>query len=806
MTTKIYAIKSCKGMVEDDTYIYILTELIRNIKYIDGENKYYGEFLRGLSIKRGGYITNKYCANKKYYLVCETLLDNVIKRKKNTKKYTLDKYRGICKVETSLDELVKIQEFQKVYGDIPLWFTKINEEIEGFIGTLSSDEERGVFRTFFIQQTATHIILPNIVAFDEPFDPLKITEYINLLPYINSDILYEFLSTINFDYHIVGNRMSILQLTASNIPLLETIKCNIYKFVQNLFGPLPFNPYNCLITVTPDQTTRYFFIKFRVFDRMKTTKYSSFTEGYKNNNIDDVIYNLSNGVPLTYYYWSQTLGVKCKELYGFKDETEDNEDIKEEDEKEEVAKLLCILTKLKSGYNDIRLISSSEPLDKYHMYCSSTIIIELYGVYYKISIKSITFDELNIQSQGRYTFSQLKQLFRYKYIELLQKSEYRNMGDQDVAVVSLPARLRIMIKKMDNPVVAYTYSIMETASYYKSTVLNLIKTTTINEALVLRNLCTKLYYKNNNNKFNKICMMIPTFAFTILSCLKITNNFMICSKINNLCLIFYYYFYYYTKQCIVTKNKLIKVINTIICSDDSIRKIEITKYIQQSDDLVTYDEFISIMSNLIKETSILYQVWYIHPLLQEKNIDTLECYLTKLKTNIYVGELLKNNKETFNKLHVNMVKELVKDNLLKYTNFYELYGNLESNFLYNIRHIQPKDITDIIKIIKSANLSNMIGVMHYPNDDSLNIFHIQLYPKHYSSEDISGMQIDNSLTRGFLLDKYIDINKDYFMNKDIVLSFRINDFIGKSKKELEDTTDYKKIKAMHRITRAGLYN
>ena len=122
-----------------------------------------------------------------------------------------------------------------------------------------------------------------------------------------------------------------------------------------------------------------------------------------------------------------------------------------------------------------------------------------------------------------------------------------------------------------------------------------------------------------------------------------------------------------------------------------------------------------------------------------------------------------------------------------------------------MRHLKKIHIDEIIMLLNEAQKQSMVVVMHYPNDDNVNIFHMQLYPKDYSSEDLVGLQTEISITRGYLLDKYLNISDNYFMDRDIVLTFKINAKYGLNKSELRGTESYDKIKQKHKKTRPELY-
>jgi len=817
---KIKPIKSCKGNIEFGKYIYRLVELLRNVRYDEEqksaiENIYYQDFFKSLKVIRTGNIITDFCdddKNKITYVICHTYLDNIVnkkekgkKREKEEKGKELEKkeegkepeIRGMkpsfyCKAEGKDDEKEKNLQYPYSYR----WFDNLKTEIVAFTELLPSKQQKDIFNEFFIEETSEYLIVPNIVAYDEPFDQNKIKAYEIFLIYPHHTTIhniYEFLSTIKFAYFIKekGKNESIFDLTLLDVHFLEMIKQNIYAFIRKLFGTFAskFDEHNCLITLVADQGNEYFFVNFIIFDRFTITKYSSYNETSKNINIDDAIYNLSKGVGLIYYFNSnEDLGDgKCEQL------KPKQEIIKTE--KKPVAspaelKLVELLEKIKANAHNIKLISSSEPLDKYHSYCSLTIIIGISSEYYKVSIKSITFNELNT-NKG----------FKKEYLDRIIAGTYKDMGNSNMALLELPACVRITIKKMLNDNVDYSYNVMETASHYETNVLKrLRKNVNINTALILRSICLKMYKEYSS--IEELCMLIPTLAFPILGEIARSPNFIIYPKLNKL--VYLFYFYYIKEQVTIAEFKT--KFNEIMCSDDNIRKIKIDDYIKNlglvDDSIIEPTIFMYLMEVLIKDTAIVYQIWFIHPELR-MNETELFVLLKDIINNIYNDSKLEKEFADLNLAYI--IDIHIKIDPVELSEFYELFRNEEHNFLYNLRHLQKTHIDEIIKILADSKLQNMIPVIHYPNDDAVNIFHMQIFPIDYSSEDMTGSQNEISISRGYLFNKYKNVHDNYFMDRDIILTFKINAKKGLTDNDLKNTPKYKHIKKKYKNSRPDAF-
>ena len=229
---------------------------------------------------------------------------------------------------------------------------------------------------------------------------------------------------------------------------------------------------------------------------------------------------------------------------------------------------------------------------------------------------------------------------------------------------------------------------------------------------------------------------------------------------------------------------------------------------QELPDIIPRNKFFEFMKILIHNTAKLWQVWYIHHDLRITDKHILLNYLTRIKTIIYSEPIKDPKTDTFNYLLEIFSDDGSRGFVNQYTNFYDLYMR-PTEFIYNLRHIQPDHINEIVCLLQqsrtitcSIEFSRMIAVMHYPSDDFLNIFHIQLYPKNYASEDMAGTQIEASLTRGYLLDKYIHIENNYFMNKDIVLTLKV---LGERNKHIKNTEKYKRLYRIFEKTRVELF-
>jgi hypothetical protein len=844
---KIKPIKSCKGNIEFEKYIYRLVELLRNVRYDEEqksaiENIYYQDFFKSLEVIRTGNIITDFCDdNKTPYVICHTYLDNIVNKKevveehdKKGTKSSFSKSSFYCKAEGKDDEKEKNLQYPYSYR----WFDNLKTEIVAFTKLLPSKQQKDIFNEFFIEETSEYLIVPNIVAYDEPFDQNKIKAYEIFLIYPHHTTIhniYEFLSTIKFAYFIKekGKNESIFDLTLLDVHFLEMIKQNIYAFIRKLFGTFAskFDEHNCLITLVADQGNEYFFVNFIIFDRFTITKYSSYNETSKNINIDDAIYNLSKGVGLIYYFNSnKDLGDgKCEQLKPKQEiiktepevpvaspvELEEKKKqpvalpakpvashVELEEKKEQpvalpakpVASPVELLEKIKANARKIKLISSSEPLDKYHSYCSLTIIIgisseissEFVDEYYKVSIKSITFNELNTNKD-----------FKKEYLDRIIAGTYTDMGNSNMALLKLPACVRITIKKMLNDNVDYSYHVMETAYHYKTNVLKRIREdVNIKTPLILRFTCLKMY--ENYRSIQKLCMSIPAFAFPILGEIARSPNFIIYPKVNKLMYLFY--FYHVKEQ--VTIAQFRDKFNEIMCSDNDLRKIKIDDYIKKlglvDASIIELTIFMDLMKVLIKDTAVVYQIWFIHPGLGMEE-EKLSGLLTHIKDNMYnkskpMKELSECKLADLMSIGVDIKPEILPE-------FYELFRKEEHNFLYNLRHLQKTHIDEIIKILADSKLQNMIPVMHYPNDDFLNIFHIQIFPIDYSSEDMTGSQNEISISRGYLFNKYKNVPDNYFMDRDIDLTFKINAKKGLTYDELKEKNEYKILKDKYKIAR-----
>ena len=785
MTGTIHPIKSCKGRIEYGEFEYTPTELIRNIRYSpeikeEVQNIYYREFFNNLKIINGGYIYNEHCKDeqyKTYYIVCRTDLDNIVKMKDGKTVIEKTSYYS-CKANNKEEEKIKIEQ-----NKYPKWFLNLDNEEKGFRELLPSELLQRTFTDYFTKTTYNYKILPNIAAYHEIFDQKKVNDFLILLlnrKNVSSNIIYEFLSTIKFAYFIKNwEKKSIFDLDKGDISFLEDIKKKIYEFISKFFinGTIrDFNPHNCFITLTADKGNEYFFVNFILYDRMKITKYSSYVETYKNINIDDAIYNLQKNVPLSYFFNSteNIRNIKCKQLTPISEKI-----IHINSVSSGVQDLNILLKKIIDKADSIKLISSSEPLDKYHSYCSLTIIIMVEDKYYKVSIKSITFDKLKHDKS-----------FYEEYFDILKNGTYKYIGNSYIGLLKLPACVRITINEIKKAKlkISYSYNMMETSHSYKTQVFENIRRTDINPALILRYICVRMIH-DNNSKLEKLCMTIPSFAFAILGCMGQSPNFIICPKINILA----YLFYYYNFRDNVSVADFKAVFNEIMCTDDSLIKVNIDEKIKaikiSDNNKISYNEFIKIMEILIKDTTKVFQIWFVH---KDLGMETnkLNTILNEIKNAMYTREFRNFNEE-------NILKTLLMDlpidiNFIRLNEFYNLFTNKDSDFVYNIRHLQPYHIKEILDLISVGKLENRIPVIHYPNDDAVNVFHMQLYPKDYSSEDLAGLQSDVSISRSYILNKYEDISFNYFMDMDIMLTLKINAEPGLNREDLKKSSAYKK--------------
>ena len=70
------------------------------------------------------------------------------------------------------------------------------------------------------------------------------------------------------------------------------------------------------------------------------------------------------------------------------------------------------------------------------------------------------------------------------YLSLIRSNshdKYIKIGDYETSLIILPARDRIIIEEIKSPKISYSINILETAQYYKNTVLHQISNNVINE-------------------------------------------------------------------------------------------------------------------------------------------------------------------------------------------------------------------------------------------------------------------------------------------------------------------------------------
>ena len=818
MKPNVEVLKACVGQIINDMMVMKPTEFLKYFEYIQSEqragfeNVYIKKLLLSLQVIEA-YKYNDIVNPDLVRLKCRTNLHNLVeKRPVKVTIYDNSYQTRLCKITKNNEDTIK-------QDGIPLWVETIYDEIKIFIDQLD-DILLCNFMKYFLKNKQYHIIFPNLLSYKGIFTKNKLEEFIKVM---NTDMIYDILSEIEFFYLIkdMNKNRSIFDFTEAE---LMSIITNITSYVDNLFNGKDYNKDNIIIRINPDKNYKYFSISFIIINKYNTTKYSSYIELYDSINIHDLLYNLQNNIESSYYGFIpdrvKSDGLKCVQKKGHKTTTNIKIPLNSIETIE-----YCILQQLQHNMDSLKIITSSYPLNKYHSYCSISILVLLGTSYYNITIKSVTFDEIKTNVE-----------FKDKYLCELAKIQYKQSGKLMIGEGSLPATVEVIIKPVENPKINYTLRALETADYYNTVVLPRIKNEVIIYVPLILNLIWFKEYIRLIAKYNitikermffiptgfikrlqthkeikdfinltEKLLDIPIISVSIYSISEMVyyKEFIICTSYNKtyLDLIYYLNNIKYRKLRVTKPEvysniiKIIKINNNVDINKDILDSIINILYVS---DILNYSRIAEFISKFINITNESYTIWYIPYM--EVDYEKLLGFLTKLDI---PNQLYNTNNEpiNYNKKDINYFAFIPRDDVNMFTDFYEVFKS--DKMLYNIRSVNI-DIMKKLKRLLKLKGDGLIVFFHYPNADEYSILHLHAFPYNKNTEDIVGNFFDISLDRSYLFDKYEDITDDYFKKKNLLLTIKIPGEIGKLKNDIHTTEEYKDTTIRFKTSRPGI--
>ena len=807
---KIDFAKSCIGQIISNMMVIKPTEFLKYFEYEHTdeksvfENIYIKKLLLSLVVI-DAYTFDDIVNPNLVLLKCRTKLHNLVeKRLEKVVSYEESYNTRLCKI-TKKDEPTIKQD------GIPVWIETIDDEIKIFIEKLD-DILLCNFMKYFLKNEKDHLIFPNLLSYRNIFTKNKLEEFIKVM---NTDMIYDILSEIEFVYIIknTNKNRSIFNFTEADIDYLMSIIANITSYVDNIFNGKEYDRNNILIRIHPDKDYNYFSISFIIINKYNISKYKLYIDLNSSINIHELIYNLQTHTEIFYYLIVNKSNSEFKHIYCKKPISKINI-------KKDIIKLnsmktteYCILQQLQHNMESLKIITSSYPLNKYHSYCSISILVLLGTSYYNITIKSITFDEIKDNIE-----------FKDNYLCELAKIQYRQSGNLIVGEGLLPATVEVIIKPILNPQINYTLAVIETGDYYNTVVLPRIKNNVIidfvlilkliwfkeyTRILTTNNIKDKLFFFDNNyislRKRNKditnfiqltqYLLLLPTISFSIYSMINMvyTQDFMMSASMNKTYLDLIYYFNYIKYRRLQVNrqevhSKIIEIIQNnknINITEQLLQQMLNRLFISGELNISNIDSFIV---NFIDSTNESYLIWYMPNIYIDydillkylEDLNLLELYNNDNPINIYTESN-----------YINNLKKTPREVVNRFTNFYELFQN--GSILYNMRSINKKTISQLKKLLLLKDKS-LIVFFHYPNADIYSILHLHAYPNNKNTEDITGHSFDISFDRSYLFEKYEDIDDTYFHNKPIILSWKIKGNVGLSKKDLKQSSEYCKFK------------
>jgi len=737
------------------------------------------------------------------------------------------KYAQFRKKKESIKKKYDVKQkelYDYFYGDRKI--CKITEE------TFRGNKSRIIYRNFFesIKKTENddilffkddnYVILPkhkkkyaieNLTKIQSIKDEtLRLTMLNNLL----FDIQFQYYSENLTIYDLINTDKSSRE---KRIEELEIIKKNIKKFYFDKFRYTVLSDYILYITLnnshtkTDNEQTEFqreysnkLVFDFILIDRIGY-KYISFIDTITKKTIDDII----NGIreDNMYFYGENEMYNQQIDCIPKQPDIDSFRKVQREPIKPESDKFEIIFGK-DTQRNKINIITVFNTPNKHHSYCSIFMLVEMGGKYYEMSIKSVTYEIVNLYIKNPANMTMYKPFYETLCQKLndvlLTKPIYSFSGRTEYGE-HIPAVVEIFSNEV-NPTeytISITINYLETAEIYRDVIISKIKSEAeINTSVIMTILwfrsfinMYKTYYAKTlqsikevqleyllNNEdikdnpeysdeerafanFTYHMLRNPFYGYFILGYIEHTEHFIKVLKYMDK-IYYILYLIFNIDDYTLLQNEIDKITSAI---DIMKFRITLTGDYTRKSILKRFIEYLNIHINN-------YVIWFCHEQLIIYDYDKA---IEFIKDNIPpkfidVGTLSDIYKKIDKMRRLNGDRDIFKE----FSNFYDIFK--EPTFMHTIREWYDCKFKDEIKHLID-NTMFRTG-MHNISRDCLNVLHFQYTPiqNDFQSSDKYDMLKRNNNVKSERLKFYVDIKDTTTitdMTVSIVISTEINKFL-----------------------------
>lgn len=485
--------KVCKGrIIYNDKQIITRDYLRFDIKYI------IGEIINNKNNRKNKYIS--IVDNVKTYINIKYEKKETTERKKKSK--NLNNY--ICPVDNSNNKFLNKPKDPEYFKNI----------ING------TSPEKNYYKdingNMFYYEDESFVILPDWWKF--PID--------------NTDIKARYDMVDLYKYHFVMfiRKKEYTSLFNLDTVILEEAKETIINFYKkNFFNNKSFDEKLLNIYIDPDTKYNFILIRFNLFDNYKGYKYTSFIDHYKTVKLEELNESITNKDKLVYY---KRFSPSFSNIKYFCEGTNVKYDIINDTEYSplQIGGSTNKKYKLVGGNNIFNPKEQYEIVNYYAKsistspHCTEFIMVKQNDIYYRISIRSITYKKLRYDNEFKTMF--LDKLGNVIDNWRTKKIIYKNTKDM---IGYLPSYVEINVEQVYdyNPIIRNI--IKETGDDYwkKDGILDNIKKILLDPVIII----TMIYF--NLKDYN------PTLAENIKQSIKsefinsIINNEIFLSENKN---------------------------------------------------------------------------------------------------------------------------------------------------------------------------------------------------------------------------------------------------------------------------------
>lgn len=476
---------------------------------------------------------------KKYEYLKLNLLEEEGKEIEEVKKKSVIgentfKYAQFLKKKENIKKKYNVKQkelYDYFYGDRKI--CKITEE------TFRGNKSKIIYRNFFesIKKTEKDDIFffkdDNYVILSKHKKKYAIEELTKVQSIKDETLRLTMLNNLLFDiqFQYYSENLTIYDLINTDkssrekiIEELENIKKNIKQFYLSKFGYIVSSDYILYITLnnshtkTDDKQTKFqqeysnqLVFDFILMDRIGY-KYISFIDTITKKTIDDII----NGIREDNMYFYDENEMYSKQIDCLEKEPDIESFGKDKRElvKPESDKFEIIFGK-DTQRNKINIITVFNTPNKHHSYCSIFMLVEMGGKYYEMSIKSVTYEIVNLYIKNPANMTMYKPFYETLCKKLndvlLTKPIYSFSGRTEYGE-HIPAVVEIFSNEVDanKYTIPITINYLETAEIYRDVIIPKIK----NEAEINTSVIMTILW------FRSIINMYKTYYAKTLQSIK----------------------------------------------------------------------------------------------------------------------------------------------------------------------------------------------------------------------------------------------------------------------------------------------